>query len=193
MDIEDFSNPELVTIAVGLLDGHMRYADREDIAIKASQIAPGRFSWRKYPDRIDLEAVQTALRDAKKPRNGALLVGSNAKGWMLSPEGLAWLRTVQLSAFCGPQSVGRRRHSIAAGQEAERMRLRNTKAYRLFMEGNWGAITLQDFYEFARVNEYFRTKARQRRYAVVDNAVMDDETLSRLWEVLKNTFPEEMP
>ena len=78
MCIEALSNPELVTIAVVFLDGDVEYVDPEYIAIKVNDIAPGRFNWRKYPERIDLGNVRTALRDAKKPKNGGLLVGNNS-------------------------------------------------------------------------------------------------------------------
>ena len=68
----------------------------------------------------------------------------------------------------------------------KRNRLSKTKAYDLFVDGKSEAITLQDFYEVARVNEYFQTKARQRRYTIIANAVSDDDTLSKLWDLLQN-------
>ena len=39
----EFSNVELVTIAVALLNGDKAYVDREDVALKVNDIAPGRF------------------------------------------------------------------------------------------------------------------------------------------------------
>jgi hypothetical protein len=192
MRIDDFSNPELVTIVVALLDGDMEYVDREDIAIKVNDVAPGRFNWRKYPERIDLDAVGVALRDAKKPKNGGLLVGNNAVGWMLSATGLKWMKNLDLGAVQDAQSIKHRKASITANQEAECTRLRGTKAYGLFIDGKPDAIALEDFYQFARVNEYFKTRTRQRRYAIIDNAVAEDETLSRLWDLLKKRFIGEM-
>ncbi len=188
---DDFSNLELVTMAVALLDGDVEYVDREDIAIKVNEIAPGRFNWRKYSERIDLDAVGGTLRSAKKPQNGGLLVGNNTMGWMLSPAGLQWIETLDLGAVPDVPSIKYRRDSIAANQQAECARLRTTQAYRLFSDGESGIIALQDFYQFARVNEYFQSKARQRRYAIIDNAVVDDETLSELWGLLKKRFVEE--
>lgn len=192
MQSDDFLNPELVTVVVALLDGDVEYVDREDIAIRVNDIAPGRFNWRKYPERIDLDAVGSALRDAKKPKNGGLLVGNNAKGWILSPAGLKWIKTLEVDAVQDAQAIKHRRDSIAANQEAECIRLRSTKAYKLFIDGKSETITLQNFYQFARVNEYFQTKARQRRYAIIDNAVVDDEVLSELWDFLKEKFIEEV-
>jgi len=192
MHIDALSNPELVTIAVALLDGDVEYIDPEHIAIKVNDIAPERFSWRKYSERIDLGSVRTALRDAKKPKNGGLLVGNNTRGWMLSPAGLKWVRALDFALIQDEQQTKYRKESISASQEAECARLRTTTAYALFVDGNYEAITLQNFYQFARVNEYFQSKARQRRYTIIDNAVIDDETLSRLWNLLKEKFAEEM-
>ncbi len=192
MRIDGFTNPELATMAVALLNGDVEYVDREDIAIRVNDIAPGRFNWRKHPERIDLDAVGVALRDAKKLKNGGLLVGSNARGWMLSPAGLKWIKALDLGAAQDAPPIKHRKDSISAKQEAECARLRSTKAYKLFIDGESETITLQDFHQFARVNEYFQTRARQRRYAIIDNAVVDDETLSKLWDLLKEKFVEEV-
>ena len=111
---------------------------------------------------------------------------------MLSPVGLNWIKTADFEAALHEPSVEYRKTSIRANLETERIRLLNTKAYKLFVEGDSEAITVQDFYEFARVNEYFQTKARQRRYAIIANAVIDNDTLLRLWDLLQTKFPKEM-
>ena len=191
MQIDDLSKHELVAIAVARLGGEINYVDREDIAIEVDRLAPGRFNWRKHPERIDLDAVFVALRGAKKPQNGGLLVGNNTSGWMLSPAGLNWLRGLDLSASEDAQQSRLQKGLVSAHQKAECARLRGTEAYRLFIDGKADAITLQGFFQFARVNEYFQTRARQRRYAIVDNAVMNDESLSELWTLLKQRFSEE--
>ena len=188
----EFSKPELVTIAVALLGGDTMQVDREDVAIKVNDIAPGRFNWRKYSERIDLGLVGGELRNAKKSQNGGLVVGNNTKGWMLSPAGLKWIKTVDLRAVDNELPVKYRKTSISANQELERDRLFNTKAYNLFIKGKSEAITVQDFYEFARVNEYFQIKTRQRRYAVIANAISDDDTLSELWDLLQTKFSKEI-
>jgi len=192
MPNDKFSKLQLVTIAVALLNGDTTYVDREEAAIMVNDIAPGRFNWRKYPERIDLDAVSITLRSAKKPQNGGLIVGNNTKGWMLSPAGLRWIKTIDLDAIYEKLSVEVKPVSISANQEIERKRLCNTKAYKLFIGGKSKAIGLQDFYEFARVNEYFQTKARQRRYAIIANTVTDDSTLSKLWDLLQTKFPKEI-
>ena len=61
------SNHQIVVIAAYLVAGDSKRADTEDIAVKANQIAPGRFSWRKYPRQINIDTVRKRLWDACKP------------------------------------------------------------------------------------------------------------------------------
>ena len=87
---KSLSNYEIVTLAVYLLGGGSLTVDIEDIAVKTNEIAPGRFAWRKYPNQINIDHVGSALREAKKPRKGALLLGSSKEGWLLTERGLAF-------------------------------------------------------------------------------------------------------
>ena len=191
MRVEDCTNFELVTLAVALMDGDREYVHPEDIAVKVNEMLPGRFSWRRYPDQIDLDAVRVALRDAKKEKNGGLLVGSNVEGWMLSPKGIAWTSMIGVIEGDLDSEISHRRNSLFADQELERNRLRTTHAYQLYHIGKRDEITLQDFHQFAKINEYFRSKARQRRYAIIDNAVVGDKHLAAIWEYLKEMFRKE--
>ena len=67
-----------------------------------------------------------------------------------------------------------------------------TRAYSLFVSGKHAEITKSDFYEFVRVNEYFKPKARQRRFSLIDNVVLDSKDLVDVWTYLKAHFEEEM-
>jgi hypothetical protein len=69
------ANHEIVTLAVYLLGGEAHKVDTEDIAKKSNELAPGRFTWRKYSDQINIEHIRAFLSDAKKPKNGAYLTG----------------------------------------------------------------------------------------------------------------------
>ena len=190
MRAKELSKFELVTIAVGELGGRGGYIDREDIALAVQELAPGRFSWKKYTERIDLSIVETALRDAKKPKNGALLVSDKKGGWMLSPAGLEWYRS--RSGLEPVEGTGRgRKGSVADNLELERVRLRTTQAFEKLARGQLMEITLQEFREFVRINEYFQTKARQRRFNIIDNAVAESEDLRELWSFLMTRFRQE--
>ena len=185
--IDLLNNHQIVTLAVALLGGDTDHVDREDVAIKAHEIAPGKFSWRKYPNRIDLDAVGIALRDAKKEKNGELLIGNNTRGWMLGPNGFRWILSLRFEKELDFQLIEKSSSAISY-QQAERERLYQTNAYNLFVDSKDDEITQHDFFQFVRANEYFKEKARERRYTIIENAVVGDEILSKLWNYLKHKF-----
>src|SRR5579872_234810 len=78
---------EIVAIATYLVGGERKTVDTEDIAIKANEIAPGRFSWRKYKEQIDLYAVYKHLWDLTKPETGSYVTGSKQDGWIMTLAG----------------------------------------------------------------------------------------------------------
>jgi len=80
----DLANYEIVVLAAYLSGGQYRYVDTEDIAVKANEIAPGRFSWRKYKDQINIETVRKRLWDAAKPEKGQYLIGTMS---LVMPDG----------------------------------------------------------------------------------------------------------
>src|SRR3979409_1107010 len=81
------TNHELVVLAAYLAGAQSSSADTEDIAIKANDLAPGRFSWRKYKDQINIDTVRKRLWDATKPEKGGYLIGSEKVGWRLTKAG----------------------------------------------------------------------------------------------------------
>jgi hypothetical protein len=56
-----FANHELVVLATYLAGGAKAVSDTEDIAVKANELAPGRFTWRKYADQINIDTVRKRL------------------------------------------------------------------------------------------------------------------------------------
>jgi hypothetical protein len=89
------ANHEIVTLAVYLLGGDTQRIDAEDIAVKANDLAPQRFTWRKYPNQINLEAVRKRLWDARTSKKGGYLIGSDNTGWSLTPNGILFARGKQ--------------------------------------------------------------------------------------------------
>ena len=59
------SNIEIVTFAVYLLGGETGPVDTEDIAIKASELAPGKFTWKKYREQVNIDNIRKRLSDAQ--------------------------------------------------------------------------------------------------------------------------------
>ena len=188
MDLSELNNAQIATIGVAHLGGDTKAIDTEDIAIKVSKITPKRFCWRKYPDRIDLHVVRVALADAKRV-TPPLLVGGIKDGWMLSSEGLKWVSSLPDNL---DEDKGAKRDSVSAVLEAERVRLHRTVAFTKFHSGNLLGISLVDFYDFVRINEYFPDRNRRERLAAVENAALGDPELVPLWDYLKSKFSKEV-
>jgi hypothetical protein len=182
------TNPEIVVVAVARLGGDAESIDTEDIAIEAYNIAPGKFGWRKYPERIDLDQVRRALSSsasAKPP----LLSGDVRRGWMLSKHGLNWIENNMREV---PALESYRRGSVSDAIEMERSRLRETRAWQKYKSQATDQINLNDFFEFVRINEYFSEAKRHERCNIVARAVENDAELVQLWRILQQQFPEQM-
>jgi hypothetical protein len=189
MKLSELSNAQLAVIAVARLGGETRAVDTEDIAIELGKFAQKRFCWRKYPEYLDLHVVRVALADAKRVEP-PLLTGGIKDGWMLSLDGYQWISKVEVEDL--GEEEGNKRRSVYAIQESERARLRRTAAFTKYLAGEREKISVNDLFEFMRVNEYFPDKQRRERYNAVQNAVVDDTDLSPIWEFLKKKFHNEV-
>lgn len=189
----DLSNHEIVTLAVYLLGGDSEPIDTEDVAVKANEIAPGRFTWRKYKEQINLEVVRVYLSDAKKKAKGAYVIGSGNIGWSLSAAGLKFTRS-QVSSLERSEAAEPRR---AVGQDRvrlqrERARLMTTEAFIKIAKGGADALTQRDAESFFRIDSYVQGEARRRRIATVVNAHGDDPELGPAIEVLAALIKERL-
>jgi hypothetical protein len=171
------SNHEIVTLAVYLLGGDTQYVDTEDIAVKANEIAPGRFTWRKYSDQINIENVRAFLSDAKKEKNGAFLRGAGKDGWLLTESGAAFakarvdsLENVDLS---------RERLSVKDRRwlQHERARMLGSEAFTKFSRGMVDVITTQEAESFFRLDVYVTGNVREDKIVRALNAFGSDPKL----------------
>jgi hypothetical protein len=174
---EDLANHEVVVLAAFLLGAQYRHVDTEDIAMKANEIAPGRFTWRKYRSQVNIETVRKRLWDAMVPRTGAYLVGSEKSGWLLTEEGIKFahphcenLDSVDLSKI--RQSSKER---VWATRERERMA--GEPAFEKFTKGDMDSITNAEAERFFRLDDYVQGKARITRIERVINHLGEDPTV----------------
>ena len=182
----ELTNSQMATYATYLLGGASNPVDMEDIAIKLFELAPQRFCWKKYPDHIDIHVVRVSLSDAARIST-PLLEGSIRIGYMLTKDGL--LQIKDLENFINDKgSDAHRRLSVEASLEKELIRLQETKAYKKFLRGEPNEIKPRDFQEFTRVNDYFPSSLKIKRYTKIENASLKDEKLIELWEYLKERF-----
>jgi hypothetical protein len=178
-DLPSFSNHEIVTLAVFLLGGRSTHADTEDVAMKANEIAPGRFSWRKYPTQVNLELVRVYLSDAKKREKGEYLIGSGTDGWLLTETGFTFakkavkgLPKVDLSrTVIGPKEKRWRR--------SERARLLGSPAFRKFVTDGPGAVSAQEAATFFRIDDYVVGQLKEEKLTRILNAFGDDAEIGK--------------
>jgi len=187
----ELANHEVVTLAVYLLGGDRQPVDTEDVAKKVNEIAPGRFTWRKFKDQINLEVVRVSLSDAKKKAKGEYLIGSGNTSWSLSEAGLAFARehadaVDTLEAAEPRRNVGQDR----VRQRRERARLLATEAYVKIASGRAGDLTRRDAESFFRIDSYVQGEARRRRIATIANAHGDDPKLGPVIEQLAEKIEE---
>lgn len=171
------SNHEIVTLAVYLLGGDSAYVDTEDVAVKANEIAPGRFTWRKHRDQINLELIRVYLSEAKKPKRGRYLIGSGNEGWMLTEKGLAFSR----SRVRELKAVDLSRRPLTQKERQwlrrERGRMLAENAFVKFQSGKIESISQREAEAFFHLDDYVTGNARERKLVRIVNAFGDDPEL----------------
>jgi hypothetical protein len=175
--IKSLANHEIVTLAVYLLGGESHSVDTEDVAMKANEIAPGRFSWRKYPEQINIETVRKRLWDAVKPEKGGFILGSERIGWSLTSKGLNFAKQSVKSANL--TDLSKKRFSLQEKQwrRAEKSRMLSTEAYIKFLSGGAEAVTVREAQMFFRIDDYVTGASRERKLSRILNAFADDPEL----------------
>ena len=171
---ERFSNVGVVTIAVYLLGGQSRPVDTEDVAIKANQLAPGRYSWRKFKDQINIELVRTFLSDAKKPKNGRYLSGSGNEGWMLTETGLDFAKGSVSRAQATNLATKRLSEPDKKWLRRERGRILASDAFLKAQESGVDAVTASEAEKLFRIDSYVQQGSRERKITRLVNAFRDD-------------------
>jgi len=170
-----------VLMALAQLGGQTRPVDTEDVAIKANELMPDAFSWRKYSQYIDLERVRLALKNAA---SAGFVVGSIRRGWMLTTKGIA--------AVADTDSVHNSKTDLA---ELARIRqaVKTSEAVRTFNQAGMDAVTARQAEQACGLNSYVRD-AGLRRIMVqrVLAAVRGDQELERIMSGLVERFGYEM-
>jgi hypothetical protein len=184
--ITQLANHEIVALAVYLLGGTTKPVDTEDVAIKANELAPGRFSWTKYRDQINLELIRVYLSDAKKQSKGAYLNGSGNAGWTLTPRGLGFARERAKTLSSSKLARVAIDMKEKRWRRGERTRLLSTTAFAKFAGGHTDEISPAEAAAFFRVDAYVGTDLRKRRVARIVNAFGDDPELGKAVKALSN-------
>jgi hypothetical protein len=167
------TRPEAATLALFALGGEREMVDTEDVAVRVAEVAPGMFSWQKYRDRIDKELVRVALSDARL--KAGYVIGSHAKGWMLTPKGLKFAR--ENAERGGTETGPERRRPDDRQLERERARLLMSEAFSAYQNGGSASVSSDEADAFFRLNVYVRGEGRERKIARIENQFGDDPEL----------------
>ncbi|MDX8411268.1 MAG: hypothetical protein R8K46_05270 [Mariprofundaceae bacterium] len=185
------SNHEIVTLATYLIGGDSCYVDTEDIAIKTNELAPGRFTWQKYKDQINLEAVRKRLWDARSKEKGTYLLGSAKKGWMLTEAGLKFasqhINTIS-HIDISRQNIDSKERKW---RQAEKARLLSSDAFSKLQTGAVSIVTKREAEAFFRIDDYVTGDARQQKILRIKNIFGKDPDLGETVMQLASKIEEE--
>jgi hypothetical protein len=178
-DVPDFSNQEMVVLATYLAGGRNSYADTEDIAVKANEISPGRFTWIKYKKQTNIETVRKRLWDASKPEKGGYLVGSERDGWLLTRAGLKFCEKNLQAIKQGTAYKKRYTTRERSWFDKERIRMLAEPAYCKLFAGKNKEITPVEAERFFRVDDYVVGEARKTKLQRTIAAFQSDPDLAK--------------
>jgi len=170
--IADLSNSEIVVIAALRVGAAATHVDTEDIAVKANEVGPGRFTWKKYPDQINIDAVRKRLWDARKRGH---LVGSERDGWLLTETGAAFARKYRRTL--GAEKTTRLSLNERKWRRLEKARLLTTAAHLKFRSGEMSCITAREAQGFFRIDAYVSNSAIENKILRLLNAFGDDHEI----------------
>ena len=185
---DGFRTIDVVVVALANLGGATQPVDIEDVAIEAYRLTPHRFGWRRHPEQVDLAGVRDGLSDARKPENGALVVGDRKQGWILTPDGVALGERVRSSVEA--TTNGDRIRIDVPVRAAERLRVLRSRALRKVEEGRVDEVTAQEVRELLRIDPYVTEEKHRQRLSIVLNAFADEPQIRSAVEELERRLRE---
>ena len=171
---------DVAVVALAKLGGATGVIDTEDAAIAAHSIDRDAFGWKKYPERVDLDAVRTTLRhegEARDPR----IEGSIQNGWHLTPCGVAWIEANPgllggATISVAPTSAATQRWRAETREAGAAVnRVRTSEAFRLWIQGK--EFTPRQAAGVFRIDEYTPAKDRTRKTAQLQELIRGDEEI----------------
>lgn len=177
---------DVAVVALAKLGGATVVIDTEDAAIAAHVIDREAFGWKKYPERVDLDAVRTTLRhegEGKEPR----IEGSIQNGWHLTPRGAAWIEANPTLLGGAPITVSptsaatQRWRAETRNSGAAFNRIRTSEAYRQWSQGK--NFTSRQAAGVFRIDEYTAAKDRTRKTAQLQELTRGDKGIEAFMKI----------
>lgn len=185
LPVSTMTNVELVVLALFDCGGASGRVDTEDVAIRASQLAPGRFSWKKHPQMVNLEHVRVRLSDAKRDAHGRLAGGSGAHGWRLTPAGLEWARQQRgvLAPGAGAPEHKKQDMETIHRRAAESVRIRELEAWQSQRRGV--RPSRREAEAIFRISSYTPVERRRELIDKLKILFLDDAPLREFLEAME--------
>jgi len=170
---QEFSNIDAVVLALYSLGGDREPADTEDVAMRANELAPGRFTWSKYPDQVSLEHVRVFLSDAKKKKNGNRVEGDGTRGWHLTASGTSWAKKHRSRLASVLEERVRLDQQTKRRLRVELSRIRQLPAWEKFLDGR--TVSRREAEAVFRLSDYVRGLRRRLLIDRTTSLLQDDE------------------
>lgn len=190
----ELTQVEVVTLAVYLLGGVSHAIDTEDVAIKVNELAPGRFTWRKHPEQVNLELVRVYLSDAKKPDKGSYVAGSGKTGWTLTVDGRQWASS--MAERVSPDALERSGSEQRSGSvdsrrgDRERKRIQLTESWREWDASRRGP-TREEARRLFRIDHYTTSRMEHMKINRLLDLLGDDPTVGDFLREARHVLDQE--
>ena len=171
------SKVETVVLAVCLLGGEKQFVDVEDIAAAANNLAPGHFTWKRYPDQIDINAVRRCLVAAARPDGGNLITGSSHTGWALTEKGTEFARNREEYRRGSELLVTGLTEEESRFLNWQRKRIQAHKAFKKVTGGLDHEVTVKDVESFFLLDSYSSPSERKQKIEQYLRCFGNDPTL----------------
>jgi hypothetical protein len=181
------SNQEIVTVAIYALGFGVGTFDIETIAIKADELAPGRFRWKTRPDLISDSNTWDALSNARK--KGYILqqaAQKNTDSYLLTEEGVKFSEKniSKIKEF----DQSKMRISVSKEiYENTKNRLIATEAYQKAKNLKLDQITIKEFNQFFRLNDYMKNTQKEEKIQKIKNLFIHEKEFKKLIDKVATT------
>jgi len=187
------SNQEIVTVAIYILGSGVGTFDIETIAKKADEIAPGRFRWKTDPNMISDSNTWDALSNARK--KGFILQQASQKNtdsYLLTEEGIKFSEK-NLNKI---QKYDQSKIRIPVSKEMyenTKNRLIATIAYQKAKNSKEKEITIKEFNQFFRLNDYMKNSQKEEKIQKIKNLFIHETEFKKIIEKISNNLKKEEP
>jgi hypothetical protein len=185
------SNQEIVTVAIYVLGSGIGTFDIETIAIKADELAPGRFRWKTRPDLISDSNTWDALSNARK--KGYILqqaAQKNTDSYLLTEIGIKFSEN-NISKIKNFDQSKMRIPVSKEIYENTKNRLIVTEAYQKAKNSKENEISIREFNQFFRLNDYMKNSQKVEKIQKIKNLFIQDKEFTKVIDKVAVTLTKE--